>query len=544
MDQLFTAGLLHHRAGRWVEASRLYRQILATDPAHAGALLQLGSLALTAGDAGLSLQLFQRAVAVDPDSAAGWNYLGHYHCVMADPATAQIAFERALAIDPNFAPACSNLGRALQDQGLIDQAIATFERALQLAPQSAEICSNLVYATCFSEKMSPCEQLAVARQWADRHRLSPLQLEIDFDPARRLKIGYISPDFRQHVVGRNVLPILQNHNHDQFEVHCFFTSMGADGLTPAFAAAADRFHSCASLEAGQLAELIRSQKIDILVDLSLHMAGNRLLTFTARPAPVQLTWAGYPGTTGLAAIDYRLTDPYLDAPGVGDEWYSEKSIRLPSSFWCYRPMENAPEVNASPAVSNRFVTFGCLNNFAKVNETTLNLWADVLARVSSSRLILLCPPGSARSRVLGIFQQHHITAERISFDNIVSPEQHMARYHLIDIALDPVGYTGHTTTLDALWMGIPVITVPGATCVSRGSVTALTHTGLTDLIASTADQFVQIAAALAHETARLEHLRRSLRDTLARSPICDERRFTTEIESAYRLAWQWRCASR
>ncbi len=509
-----------------------------------GLLAQAGNALAMQGDFAEAEAIHRHIVRLRPDLAAAWNNLGNLFRIQSRPDEAADAFRRAISADANFAPGYCNLGNALKDQGNIEEAIVAFRRAVELAPTDAEMHSNLVYATCFSPDYDAAKLFTEARGWADRHAWPLLgshrPFAIDANPSRRLRIGYVSMDFRNHVVGRNVLPILEHHDRGRFEIHCFSVLASHDAMTARFIAAAERWHECAAMDAAALAEKIRAERIDILVDLSLHMAGNRLLTFARKPAPVQVTWAGYPGTTGLGSIDFRLTDPHLDPPGRNDAFYSEQSIRLPHSFWCYRPMEGMPEVNALPAATAGFVTLGCLNNFAKVTGEVLELWAQIMRQTPGSRLLLLCPSDVARRKVLAFFASRNIGGDRIQFIGMTPPEMHMRRYHAVDICLDPMPYTGHTTTLDALWMGVPVVTLSGNTSLSRGSVTGLSLVGLKDLIAVTPGDYVQHAVRLAGDLPRLQALRGSLRDQLRCSPICDESGFTGDLESACLAMWDRR----
>ncbi len=285
----------------------------------------------------------------------------------------------------------------------------------------------------------------------------------------------------------------------------------------------------------QLAELIRRDRIDILVDLTLHMAQNRMLVFARKPAPVQVTWLGYPGTTGLETMDYRLTDPYLDPPGETDAFYTEKSLRLPHTFWCMDPealgASEMPGINPPPAERAGHVTFGCFNNFCKVNQPLLELWSRVLDAVPGSRMVLLAPPGSRRqwvARTLG---------ERVDFVSRDSRRNYLRFYNRIDLGLDTLPYNGHTTSIDSLWMGVPVVTLLGRTVVGRAGFSQLSNVGLSELAATTADQFVELAAKLAADLPKLTELRRTLRERTRSSPLMDGERFARDIESAYRQMW-------
>jgi predicted O-linked N-acetylglucosamine transferase (SPINDLY family) len=289
--------------------------------------------------------------------------------------------------------------------------------------------------------------------------------------------------------------------------------------------------------------LVRGDQIDILVDLTLHMSRSHLLVFARKPAPVQICWLGYPGTTGLTEIDYRLTDPYLDPPGLNDAYYSEQSIRLPETFWCYDPLTTEPAINPLPALKNGQITFGSLNNFCKVNAAVLELWARVLSAVEQSRLLLLAPEGSARENVLRILGKAGISANRITVVGPQSRECYLKLYHDIDIGLDTLPYNGHTTSLDAYWMGVPVVTLVGQTAVGRAGLSQLTNLGLPELIAHTPNQYVSIAVELANDIGRLSELRSTLRQRLEQSPLMDAPRFARNIEAAYRSMWQRWCAA-
>ncbi len=367
---------------------------------------------------------------------------------------------------------------------------------------------------------------------------------------RRLRIGYVSPNFCDHCQALFITPLLVNHNHEQFEIFCYSDVLVPDAATDRLRGYADHWRNIVGVCDTDAAEMIRRDGIDVLVDLTLHMARNRLLVFARKPAPVQVTWLGYPGTTGLEAIDYRLTDPHLDPPGEGDRNYSEKSWRLSDTFWCYDPLvspppeyqgkgnENAADArskpNALPALENGFVTFGCLNNFCKVNDGVLELWATVLRAVAGSRLILLAPPGSARQRVLMIMHRCRVERARIRFADFQPRRRYLELYHQIDIGLDTFPYNGHTTTLDALWMGVPVVTLVGKTVVGRAGLSQLRNLGLEELAANSAGDFVRITTEWTADLSRLSDLRQNLRHRMRGSSLMDAGKFAREIERAYR----------
>jgi predicted O-linked N-acetylglucosamine transferase (SPINDLY family) len=290
--------------------------------------------------------------------------------------------------------------------------------------------------------------------------------------------------------------------------------------------------------------MIREDGVDILVDLSLHTAGNRLPVFARQPAPVQVSWLGYAGSAGLPGIGHRLTDACMDLRGEASVWSAEKPVRLPDCWCCYQPIGESPEITALPALTAKGVTFGSLNNFAKVHDSVLALWARVLDAVKGSRLLMFCPEGQARERVQAFFAARGIATQRLDIVGIVSRHEYLTLYQRIDIALDPFPYNGMTTTCDALWMGAPVLTLPGAMPASRAGLSILTSVGLSELAASSEDDYVRIAVKLAMDLPRLADLRATMRPRMLASPLMDAPRFARNVEAAYRSMWQAWCAER
>jgi predicted O-linked N-acetylglucosamine transferase (SPINDLY family) len=452
---------------------------------------------------------------------------------------------RAIELDPALAEAQNNLGNALKDQGRLDEALACFRRAVELKPDYFRAASNLVYNLHFHPDSDARTLQAEHRRWDIRfaaplaHLIRPHTHEAS--PDRRLRIGYVSPDFRDHVVGRNLVPLLAEHDHRQFEIFCYSDVVRPDDLTQRLRGHADLWREIAGRSDDQVAQCVHDDGIDILVDLTLHMAFNRLLVFARKPAPVQVSFAGYPGTTGLSVIDYHLTDPYLDPPSLVDDDTAEKAVRLPDTFWCYDPMTEEPAVNSLPAQANGFVTFGCLNNFVKVNAQVLALWARVFQAVDRSRLLLLAPDGRGRSNTVQRLEQLGIARDRVVFVSQRPRPQYLELYHVIDLMLDTFPYNGHTTSLDALWMGVPVVTMAGPLAVGRAGLSQLTNLGMPELVARTPDEFVRIAVELAGDLPRLAGLRGTLRDHMRASPLMDAPRFVRGIEAAYRTMWQRWC---
>ena len=301
--------------------------------------------------------------------------------------------------------------------GQLDEAMAALRQAVRRKPDLAEAHSNLVFTLPFHPGYDARTIYEENRRWNDQFA-EPLRKFIqphtnDRNPDRRLRIGYVSPDFRKHCQSFFTIPLLSNHHREAFEIFCYANVGRPDAVTQRIRGCAQVWRSIVGMTDDEAAGIIRADRIDILVDLTMHMANGRPLIFARKPAPVQVAWLAYPGTTGLSAMDYRLTDPYLDPPGLDDQFYSETSIRLPDTFWCYDPLVTELAVNALPAQINGHITFGCLNNFCKVNEQVLRLWAQVLRSVNRSRFILLCPEGSHRQPLLDLLQREGINPDRI-----------------------------------------------------------------------------------------------------------------------------------
>jgi predicted O-linked N-acetylglucosamine transferase (SPINDLY family) len=538
------ANLLAGR-GRLEEATISFAQVAALLPNRAEAHVNLATLLLRLGRIEESETACEKALAIQPPLAEAHNAKGNVRFRQARFDQAVEAYREAVKIQPANASFHNNLASALAATGELTEAIACCERAVALQPGLVAPDSNRIYMMHFHPRYDAESILEQQRKWAQRHATLARDLRPhtnDRSPDRRLKIGYVSADFRDHILGRYLLPILREHDRNSFEITCYSDTCATDSITEQFRSLATTWRGTSGLGHRELAQRVRGDQIDILVDTTLHMSGSRLLAFAHKPAPVQVTFAGYPGGTGMDAIDYRLTDPHLDPPGEHDPWYVEQSIRLPDTFWCYQPIGQQPAANPLPALSNGYVTFGCLNNFAKVNPLVLGLWANVLSQVDRSRLLLLAPQGQSRQKALAVMQQHGIVPERIEFVMHQPRNLYLQTYHRIDIGLDTFPYNGHMTSLDALWMGVPMVTMVGQTAVGRAGWSQLSNLGLTELAARSDGEFVHIATSLAADTARLENLRSTLRHRMLQSPLTDAAGFTRGVEEAFRRMWQTWCA--
>jgi predicted O-linked N-acetylglucosamine transferase (SPINDLY family) len=531
--------------GRLADALASYRMALDIKPAYAEAHNNLGVVLWETGSHEQAIASCQKALQLKPDFSEAHNSLANILKDRGDFDQAIAHYESALELNSEYAEAHSNLAVALKDQARFDEAIDHARRAIAIRPDH-KAHGNLIYLLHFHPD---ADRSAIQREQADWHRLHAEPLASGIaphenvrNPERRLRIGYISPCFRRHVVGLNILPLLREHCHEQFEIFCYSDVVQTDSLTQQFKSYADCCRNIVGLADDRVAELIRQDKIDILIDLSLHLSGNRLLVLARRPAPVQMSFAGYPGSTGLRTVDYRITDPYLDPPMAEDAPPFERPLRLPS-FWCYDEsamtagMDEIPQISPLPAESVGHITFGCLNNFCKVNDRVLQLWARVLRAVPESHLLLLAPAGLTRRRTANRFAQLGVATDRIEFVGHRTRKDYSQLYNRIDVGLDTFPYNGHTTSLDSLWMGVPVVTLGGAAAVGRAGISQLSNLGLTSLIARTPDEFVRIAGDLAGNIDHLGALRSGLRTTMRQSPIMNAKRFAGSIETIYRTSW-------
>jgi predicted O-linked N-acetylglucosamine transferase (SPINDLY family) len=529
--------------GKFDEAAACYRRAIDLQPGHPQACYNLGNLLRDQGNLAEAARYYRLAVQ-KLGFADAHNNLGNVLRDQGQLDEAVACYHRALELKPDFAMAQSNLGIALKDQGKLEEAIACFRRALELKSDYAVTHSNLLYTQVFCPGYDPQTLADEYRRWDQRHA-APLAKFIqphrnDRSADRRLRIGYVSPDFRAHPVGRFVLPLLEQHDHANFEIVCYASIRVPDAITDRCRAHADVWRDMHGKSDAQVADTIREDRVDILVDLTMHMGNNRLLVFARKPAPVQVTYLAYCDTTGLGTMDYRLTDPYLDPPGQPTALYCEQSVYLPETYWCYQPAIEAPPAQALPALKAGRINFGCLNNFCKVNPLVLDAWSRLLQAVPQSRLILHAQPGSHRDRVRTFLAQQGIAAERLLFIGLLPMVEYFGVYQQIDVALDPFPYGGGTTTCDALWMGVPVVSLAGQTAVGRGGLSIASNLGLPELVAHNSAQYVRVAAELAQDLPRLAALRADLRKRMQASPLMDAPRFARNVEAAYRRMWrQW-----
>jgi predicted O-linked N-acetylglucosamine transferase (SPINDLY family) len=540
------AGNLFKRLGRWPEAIEALRTASQLAPENAVVWLNLGVACLDSDRKEEAIAAFERAIALEPSRPEAHNILGVALTAAGCLHAARTSLQHALKLRPSYGAAHNNLARLYKAEGLLPEAVAEYRAALAAEPDP-RTHSNLLFALNFVAGLDPCEVFAEHRRWNARYAAPldpaanpsdcPTQIPVpSWQPgfSRRLRIGYVSPDFAHHAVAYFIGPVLAAHDRARVEVFCYASVATPDRYTDRLRSLAEHWRDIARLDDQRAVEVIRADAIDLLIDLAGHTANHRLCVFARRPAAVQATWIGYPNTTGLDAIDYRITDAVSDPIGQTEHLHSERLARLPATFSCYGPDELAPAVNALPARASGAVTFGCFNNFAKISPPVITTWAQILRELPISQLLLKSrglDDEIIRTRVRAAFADAGVAPGRISFNGEeLSVVAHLGLYHGIDIALDPFPYNGTTTTCEALWMGVPVLTLAGEVHAARVGASLLTHAGLPDWITNSTAEYVQRAIAAARDIAALAELRRALRERLRTSPLCDAVAFTRSFE--------------
>jgi len=488
-----------------------------------------------------ALREFKEALRINPDHAEANSNLGELltqHCQYDE---AERYIRRSIGLQPDNASAHNNLGRLYKLQGRAEEAFACFRKALDLDSTSRQIAGNLVYCLNYMPHVSPEE---TASEYLRIAELSFPSVTRQISPSGKtrvigppLRIGYVSGDFFAHSVSFFLEPILMNHDPERCQAYCYSNRGVEDDTTRRLKGLAAEWRVVRGIPDQQVAQMVADDGIDILVDLSGHTAHNRLGVFALRPSPVQVSWIGHPNTTGMAQMDYFITDAYCAPPGTLGRLYKEQLWRLPRVFSCYLPPMEFPGITAPPCQDNGSITFGCFNNLAKVHEETIRMWTDILTRVPGSRLYLknsAMGDRSTREMILNKFSLGGIAPERIIMQGVVkSRYDHFAEYSRVDIALDTFPYHGTTTTCEALWMGVPVITMAGRTHCSRVGVSFLTNVGIPEMIAGSPDEYVARAVELAGDVSLLTGLRHELRSMMASSPLMDAAGVTREVEDAF-----------
>jgi predicted O-linked N-acetylglucosamine transferase (SPINDLY family) len=572
----FNMGLALIALGELAAAAECFRQTIALQPGHTDAYNRLGDLLLRMGQVNEGIEQFRQYVSLRPDDPRGYNNLGlavanagrsneavelllkalalnpnypdaHNTLALAYEALgrkddASHHYREAVRLNPNFADAWSNLGTNLTEQGRADEATAALRQSLAVRPHAPAIFSNLLLTLNYSSNLTPEQVAAEHRRYAEQFAPTtpPSPLPTDPDPERRLRIGYLSGDFRQHTVAGFIELLLTHHDRDRFHVTAYANVHRTDDTTAKLQKLADRWRFVYAQTDEQAAAQVRADKIDILIDLSGHTAGNRLLLLAQRPAAVQALLFGYPNTTGLGAVDYRITDAVSDPTGISEHLYAEKLLRLDGLAWAYQPPADPPPVTPLPSASTDTFTFGCLNNAAKISDACLETWAKLVLAVPNAKLVLLAGQSKAGAdRLVQKFTAAGLKREQLELLMRLPKREYFEAYSRFDLALDPFPYNGGVTTGDALWMGVPVLAVAGKSYVSRQGVSVLTHMGHPEFAAESPAQLVEVAKTWAANRDLLADIRAGLRERVAKS-VGEPRAYVRSLEAGLRAAWKER----
>ena len=542
----YNLGRLLYARGALARAERLLRSALERKPEFSEARVVLSNVYDSQGNLAAAAAALEEALRRRPDFAGAWYNYGDVLLRLDRRTEAEVAFRRSIEIDPTFLPALHLLGNMLRADSRIGEALEAFGAARKLDPERFDLESMELHALNLSDEISE-EALSA------RHRAFGARLENAFpprfapfgnsrDPERRLRIGYVSSDFNLHPVAWFMIPVLERHDRRALEIYCYSTSTKTDDATRQLEDRADAWRHAAKTSDPELADRINRDAIDILVDLTGHAGAMRLGVFAEQPAPVQVTWLGYLNTTGLTRVQYRLCDSSTDPAGLTDHLHTETLVRLPNSQWCYRPVSAIDPVTEPPFRRNNLITFGSFNHAPKLSPTVRRLWCEILTRLPESRLVVVgLPEGHARDRLLQNFQAAGIAPTRLTIVPRVPLDQYFRWFNAVDVALDSTPYSGGTTTCDALWMGVPVVTSPGSRSVSRSAASILSTVGLSAWIAPTPEDYVRLAVEFAREKTAIVQLRASLRGRMRDSPLMDEAGFARHLEEAYRGMWRCWC---
>jgi predicted O-linked N-acetylglucosamine transferase (SPINDLY family) len=538
-------GLVLADVGKPAEAEAHYREALRFQPRQPETHFALGVSLLRQARFADAMASFQQALYLNPNYAQAHNSLGNALLEQGRHDEAEASYRRALQLRPDLPEAHNNLANALADQGKLDQALAEYREALRLKPSYAEAHSNLLLHLNYHPAADPESVVAEHRAWDCRHGQAspPAPHGNRPDPERRLRVGYVTPDLMRHPVSKFfVEPILAHHDSRLVETVCY--AEVPQSLSARVRGLAHGWRAIAGLTDAQVADQMRADGIDILVDLAGHTVNNRLRAFTYKPAPVQITYLGYPNTTGLRTMDYRITDKIADPPGEPVR-QTEELVRLPGAFCCYAPPDEAPTVTPSPARQKGQVTFGSPHHLAKLNADVLDLWCRILHALPAARLLVFrhTLKGKLKEDLQRRFAERGIGSDRVELQTATDMTRaFLGWYGAVDITLDAFPWSSHTTACDSLWMGVPLLTLSGTTHAARMATSVLKHLGLDDLVATTPEEYLARALELASDVDRLARMRSTLRERLRESPLCNGRGFTHRLEDVYRDVWRRWCA--
>jgi protein O-GlcNAc transferase len=580
-DAYSNLGELLREQGQLEEAIASYQQALAINPQFAKAYNNLGLALKEQGQFQAAVTHYQRALAIDPNYVKAYFNLGTLLFSQRELEPAALCFTQLITIKPDYLEAYISLIGILFEQGKLDETIAYCQQALAIDPNCAEAHitlagtffrlgkleavvkhyrqaltiqpdnymahSGLLMAMHYSLDYDVPTVFAEHLHFAKQH-VKPLQKEIkphpnDKSPHRRLKIGYVSPDFRYHSTTFYMEPVLAAHHHDEFEIFCYADVLTPDAATQRLQGYVEHWRDIINLSDEQVAEQIRADQLDILVDLAGHTDRHRLLVFARKPAPIQVTYLGYAGTTGLATIDYKLTDEVIDPPGETEAYHTEELVRLPVYRIVKFNLENSPQVNSLPALQSGYITFASFNNFSKVTPYIIDVWAKILTILPNARLLIVVKDAdkeTTQQQVKASFTQRGVAVEQLTITGMRPFYQYLELHHQVDVSLDPFPHMGATTTFVSLWMGVPVITLMGPKPASKGGG-PLKTLGLDRFVTHSPEEYINVALWVTEHLEELNELRLNLREKMLHSPLMDANHFTRALEAAYRQMWHKWC---
>ncbi len=543
----YNLGLLLKECSQYSAAVIAFEKVQKKSPHLSEVHNSLGYVRRLMGDFDIAKECLEKAVELNPLYVEAYYNLGRVYLDKLRPGDALQKFFRVIDIRPEFSDAYWQMGNAYIAQGNYEQAERQYRKCLEIRPDHQAAHSNLLLVLHYNPEMSAEYIFREHRKWAARME-SISEAEMSFqnskDPERRLNIGYISPDFRAHSVAYFVEALLVRHDKEKFNVFVYSDVDSCDGVTQRFQDCVKNWRDISQETNEKVMSVMRKDKLDILIDLAGHTNCERTALIAKKPAPLVMGYLGYPDTIGLKSADYRITDDVAD-PLLCDQFYTESLIRLPSGFLCYTPPRDCPPILPAPCTKRGYFTFGSFNNIAKINSDVVRVWSDILHEVPNSRLLLKSKAffeQSVSDRCREMFHAHGIADDRIeikawSLTNI----QHMSLYSKVDLALDTFPYNGTTTTCEALWMGVPVITLTGYNHAGRVGTSILTNVGLGDLVARTPEEYTALASKMARDYTCCSGLRDELRDKIVKSSLGNQAQFTMSFEEALRDVWRNLC---
>lgn len=539
-------GIIHGVLNELEEAENCLQKAALLNPGSFEVFYNLGRTHYGRGNLDQAIVSYQKAMPLKPDHIDTLVGLGLAYAGLEQWTQAQQFYEQALRINPKHAAALDNLANVMRSQGRPDLAIPYYRQACAVHPRPATY-SNLLLCLHYPAAHDSEAIFQEHRTWGEtqaRGYIAPAFQKVERSPDRKLRIGYVTPDLRCHSVAYFIESLLVHHDRSRFEIFCYLELGETDDMTSRLLEYAGAVRNTRGVTDDKVVAMIREDQIDILIDLAGHTSNNRLPVFVRKPAPIQITYLGYPNTTGLPMMDYRLTDEWADPPGMTEHLYTEKLVRLEKGFLCFTPPAESSDITPLPSIELGYVTFGSFNALPKITVEMLAVWARILLGVPNSRLLIKNAQVTdlvLQQRLRDQLAQFGVDGERVEILGRTSKVEHMAAFGRVDIALDTFPYHGTTTTCDTLWMGVPVITLAGKTHVSRVGVSLLSRIGLSEHIAHSAEEYVAKAIRLANAGVALSELRLNLRKLFERSGLSDGLSFTHQVESAYRLQWQKWC---